>query len=112
MANVIINEANLTAIGDALRNKLGATKTFNGTMVMECVPRVSKSPNATGMNKYGDGMDIGTNQHYIDVVTIPNATRLKITFSYRTTHQTPSNYLAIKSGTATNVDDFSTADEY
>jgi hypothetical protein len=56
MANVLVNEVNLVAIGDALRSRLGETKTFNGTMVTECVPKISKTRNATGFTTHdGNG---------------------------------------------------------
>ena len=101
MALYSIKQETLTGIGDALRRRHGETKTITVTEEVD-VPSitVSASPNSTSFTNFG-GIK-GENLTIEDVVTIPNASSVKVKVAYRTTGA--YHYLKIYS------DSFSTDD--
>lgn len=88
MANVVIDDSNLYAIGDALRGKLGAThkgmvtEIVHHPEIVQDMVKVAKTPNATGFETR-DG-DYDNNMSDYQVITIPGATTIRVNFAYQT----------------------------
>lgn len=103
MANVVIDDSNLSAIGDALRYKLGDTrieKRYVETIhhpetFKDMKPKIAKTPNAVGFATRNGGY--GNNKEYTETVTIEGATSLRIDVAYQT-ESTSYDYLVINHG--------------
>ena len=75
MANVTINDEHLIAIGEALRGKLGETKTGE-VVTQNALPLVQKTSNATGHDSLGSMTSNGTTTYTVH--TIPGASSILI----------------------------------
>ena len=94
MANVLVNENSLTAIGEVLRSKLGETKIETQVQTVH-LPIISKTPNAIDFSNHNGGYDNDVKLY--DVVHIPGATTIKVKFAYQTEGDT-WDYLQIAEG--------------
>ena len=88
MANVVIDDSSLHAIGDALRGKLGethkgmVTEIIHHPEVSHDMVKIAKTSNATGFDTFSGAY--ASNLQDYQVITIPGATRIEVTFSYCT----------------------------
>lgn len=97
MANVIINDEHLIAIGDSLRSKLGETK-VEKTATQYPLPLVEKTANATGHDSLGSA----TARYNTTYVTyaIPGAVSIKVKSTVN--FDSSSCFLRVASGTVTS----------
>lgn len=101
MANVVIDDSSLYAIGDALRGKLGGTYIGTTTEVIhhpevaKDMMKIAKTPNATGFETRSGDYD--NNMSDYQVITIPGATTIRVSFAYQT-ENVNYDYLQIAAG--------------
>lgn len=105
MANVVIDDSSLHAIGDALRGKLGESHTERRVVdvihhpeITQDIVKIAKTSNATGFNTFSG--NYGNNLNDYQVVTIPGAAKLRVTLAYQT-ESTNYDYLMVDSGDKT-----------
>jgi hypothetical protein len=100
MANVVIDDSSLYAIGDALRGKLGETRmesvlveTIHHPEVSgDMAPKIAKTSNATGFDTFNGAYS--NNLDETTIITVDGATHLKVVFAYQT-ESTTYDYLMI-----------------
>lgn len=100
MANVVIDDSNLSAIGDALRSKLGDThieKRYVETIhhpetSKNMKPKIAKTSNAVNFTTRNGGY--GNNRGFFNTVIVEGASSLLIDFAYQT-ESTNYDYLII-----------------
>lgn len=102
MANVVIDDSSLYAIGDALREKLGEShikQVYVETIhhpetTKQMTPKIAKTPNATGFSSFSGAY--ANSLHDTQTITVEGATNLLIDFAYQT-ESTSYDYLMIGS---------------
>lgn len=99
---VLVNESSLTNIANALRNKIGDTRTeYETQTVSRPLIKISKTSNATSHTEKSGGY--GYNKSVYDEITIPGASSINVTISYQT-ESTQYDYVQICQGTKSQFD--------
>lgn len=82
MARYSIEDTTLTAIGDAIRGKVGETKIVTEYEEKEVAQmKVSKTPNATSFNTWEGNVP---SSKTTDVITLDNVSKMKVKLAYQT----------------------------
>ena len=115
MSKYAIEDTTLTAIGDALRGKLGETRKGMITEIVhhpeesQDMIKVAKTSNATGFTTYSGDYENNLNDY--QVITIPGAVRVSVAFSYQTENMN-YDYLYIVNGDYSGQKMPSTAEKF